>query len=307
MLSDTHNGYIEMEVAMRRLSIQDRAKIIACLSEGNSIRATSRLTGFAKDTVIKLLVDAGEACRVYQDRVLRDLPCKRVQVDEAWGFVARKQRNVAPEERGKGVGDAWIWTGLCADSKLLISWQVGNRDAIAATQFIGDLAGRLAERIQLSSDGANVYLEPIEAAFGNDVDYARLVKLYGPAPEGQHRYSPAGLAGIRIETVTGNPDLAHISTSFIERSNLTLRMHQRRLTRLTNGFSKKIENLAASISLYAMWYNFHRQHSTLRISPAMAAGVADHLWSYEEIAELVVVAEDAQPRKRGSYKKRKAG
>jgi len=291
---------------MRRLNNQERAKIIACLSEGNSIRATARLTGFAKDTVIKLVVDAGEACRSYQDKVLRDLPCKRVEIDEAWCFVGRKQRNVPPEERGQGVGDAWVWTGLCADSKLLISWQVGNRDAFAATLFIDDLAGRLAERIQLSSDGANVYLEPIDAAFANNVDYARLVKLFGPAPEGQHRYSPAGLTGIRIETITGSPDPAHISTSFVERHNLNLRMHQRRMTRLTNGFSKKIQNLAASISLYAMWYNFHRQHSTLRVSPAMAAGISDHLWSYEEIAELVSVAEDEKPRKRGPYKKRNA-
>lgn len=289
---------------MRRLSIQDRAKIIACLSEGVSVRGTSRLTGFAKDTVIKLLVDAGEACRAYQDKVLRDLPWKRVQIDEAWVFIAKKQRNVAPEDRGRGVGDAWVWTGLCADSKLLISWLVGNRDAIAATQFIDDLAGRLAERIQLSSDGANVYLEPIDAAFGNNLDYARLIKLFGPAPEGQHRYSPAGLAGIRIETVTGMPDRAHISTSFVERHNLNLRMHQRRMTRLSNGFNKKISNLAASISLYAMWYNFHRQHTTLRVSPAMAAGISDHLWSYKEIAELVSAAEDRKPRERGPYKKR---
>lgn len=289
---------------MRRLNNQERAKIIACLSEGNSIRATSRLTGFAKDTVIKLLVDAGEACRAYQDKALRNLTCERVQVDEAWCFIGRKQRNVPLEERGKGVGEPWVWTGLCADTKLLISWQVGNRDAVDATLFIDDLAGRLANRIQLSSDGANVYLEPISAAF-DQVDYARLVKLYGPAPEGTHRYSPAGLKGIRIETISGNPDPAHISTSFVERHNLSLRMHQRRMTRLSNGFSKKIENLAASISLYAMWYNFHRQHSSLRISPAMAAGVTDHLWSYEEIAALVQAAEDAKPRKRGPYKKKR--
>ena len=289
---------------MRRLSTQERAKIIACLSEGNSVRGTSRLTGFSKDTVLKLLVDAGEACRSYQDKVLRSLPCKRVQVDEAWAFVQKKQRNVPIEERGKGIGDAWVWTGLCADSKLLISWQVGNRDARDAALFIDDLAGRLAEKVQLTSDGANVYLEPISAAF-EQVDYARLVKLYGEAPEGTHRYSPAGLTGIRIETVSGTPDPRHISTSYVERHNLNLRTYQKRMARLTLGFSKKIQNLAASISLYAIWYNFHRQHSTLRVSPAMAAGVADHLWSYEEIAELVAVADDAKPRKRGPYKKRK--
>lgn len=290
---------------MRRLTIEERARIIACLCEGNSIRATCRLTGFAKDTVIKLLKDAGDACREYQNATLRDLACKRVQVDEAWGFVAKKQRNVKPQESGMGFGDAWTWTATCADTRLLITWMVGDRDAEAASQFIEDLAGRMANRIQLTSDGHRAYLEAVDTAFGGQVDYSMLVKLYGPAPEGQHRYSPAGLAGIRKETKIGNPDKAHVSTSYAERLNLTLRMHNRRHTRLTNGFSKKVENLAASVSLMAMWYNFHRPHGTLRVSPAMAAGVADHLWSYEEIATLVQAAEDRKPRTRGPYKKRR--
>lgn len=291
---------------MRRLSVKDRARIIACLMEGTSIRGTSRLTGFSKDTVIKLLLDAGHACRDFQDKALRNLPCKRIEVDEAWAFVAKKQRNASPKDREQGMGDAWSWTAICADSKLMVSWLVGNRDAETGTQFIEDLAGRLANRVQLTSDGNQIYLQTVDMAFGGQIDYSMLIKLYGPAPEGQRRYSPAGLTGIRKETKIGNPDPNKVSTSYAERLNLTLRMHNRRYTRLTNGFSKKIENLAASLSLTAMWYNFHRPHATLRVSPAMAAGIADHLWSYEEIAGLVEQAENQQPRKRGPYKKRAA-
>src|SRR6478735_7153722 len=225
--------------------------------EGMSIRAIARLTGASKNTVVKFLRDAGTACLEYQDRVLRDLPCKRVQVDEIWSFVYAKQKNVegakaAPEQ----AGDIWTWTAICADTKLAVSWLLGSRDTEAAKVFIGDLASRLRGRVQLTSDGHKPYLEAVEEAFGADIDYAMLIKLYGDAPEGQKRYSPAECIGCRSQVVTGRPDPDHISTSYAERQNLTMRMHMRRFTRLTNAFSKKIENLQHSVALHYMQYNF---------------------------------------------------
>jgi IS1 family transposase len=274
---------------MNRLSIQERAKVLACLVEGNSIRATCRMTDTAKGTVLKLLADVGFACAVYQDEVLRNLPCKRIQCDEIWSFCYAKARNVPTDKRGEfGYGDVYTWTALCADTKLIPCWFVGRRDATAAELFISDLADRLANRVQLTTDGHKAYLSAVETAFGADVDYAMLVKLYG-APQGREearRYSPGECCGTIKGAVTGNPNPTHISTSFIERSNLTMRMSCRRFTRLTNGFSKKVENLEYAVALHFMHYNFARIHKSLRVAPAMEANVTNHLWDLEEIAQL---------------------
>lgn len=277
------------------------------LVEGNSLRAVTRMTGVSINTVTKLLMDAGRICSEYQDKVLRDLPCKRVQVDEIWSFTYAKQRNVqsakaAPEE----AGDTWTWTAIDADSKLAVSWLVGGRDAEYANAFIEDLAGRLAGRVQLTSDGHYAYLDAVERGFGADVDFATLIKMYGPAPEAQRRYSPPVCKGARKDRVTGTPDPKHVSTSYVERQNLTMRMHMRRFTRLTNGFSKKVENHAYAVALHFMYYNFVRVHKSLRMTPAMAAGVTTKLWEIGDIVDLIETAEEAQPKKRGSYKKRQA-
>lgn len=275
---------------MNKLDIKDRARILACLVEGNSIRATVRMTGFAKNTVVKLLADVGAACAAYQDETLRNLPCKRIQCDEIWSFVYAKAKNVpgakaAPE----GAGDAWTWTAIDADTKLVPAWMIGPRDAGVAYEFMSDLAGRLSHRVQLTTDGHKAYLEGVEGAFGHQIDYAQLVKIYGPktfddGPE--RKYSPENFCGTRIGKVIGNPDPQAISTSFVERQNLTMRMSMRRFTRLTNGFSKKLENLGYAVALHFMYYNFGRIHQSLRITPAMAAGVSSHVWELEEIAAL---------------------
>lgn len=286
---------------MNKLSIQKRAQIISCLVEGVSIRATVRMTGAAKNTVTKLLIDLGNACWEYQDKALRNLSCKRVQVDEIWSFVYAKQRNVPDDLKGQfGYGDVWTWVAICADTKLVPSWFVGSRNAECAQAFIDDLALRLSNRIQLTSDGHKSYLDAVDMGFGGKVDYSQLVKLYGQAPDAEKRYSPPKCVGAEKHPIIGNPDPKHISTSYSERQNLTMRMHMRRFTRLTNAFSKKVENLAAAISLYYMWYNFARIHMTLRVTPAMEAGVSDHVWSLEEIAGLL--PED-KPGKRGPYRK----
>jgi len=277
-------------VIMNRLSTERRARIIGCLVEGNSLRATARITDSAKNTVVKLLVDLGRACAEYQDKTLRNLQCKRIQCDELWGFCYAKAKNVPEDKKGQfGYGDVWTWTAICADSKLIPSWLVGTRDAETANIFMEDLASRFSHRIQLTTDGWKAYLEAVDDAFGVDIDYAMLVKLYGESTEAkvEKRYSPAKFTGSRTEIITGNPDLKNISTSYAERQNLTMRMSMRRFTRLTNGFSKKVENLAHAVSLYFMYYNFARIHQTLRVTPAMEAGVADHVWSLEEIAGLL--------------------
>jgi IS1 family transposase len=270
---------------MNKLPLAKRAQILGLLVEGNSLRATSRLADCSINTVTKLLVDVGSAAAEYQDKALRNLPCKRVQVDEIWSFVYAKQKNV-PEGMDGKAGDVWTWTAICADTKLVPSFLVGGRDGGYAMEFIEDLAGRMASRIQLTSDGHKAYLEAVEAAFGGEVDYAQLIKIYGPAPEGQRRYSPPECVGTQVARVAGNPDMAHVSTSYVERQNLTMRMSMRRFTRLTNGFSKKIDNHIHAIALHFMYYNFGRIHKSLRITPAMAAGASDHVWSLEEIAAL---------------------
>jgi IS1 family transposase len=274
---------------MNRLSIERRARIIGCLVEGNSIRATARMTDTAINTVVKLLRDIGKACAEYQDKALRNLKCKRIQCDEIWAFCYAKAKNVPEDKKGQfGYGDVWTWTAICADSKLVSSWLVGNRDAETANIFMEDLASRFAHRVQLTTDGLKVYLEAVEGAFGADIDYAMLVKMYGESMEQKYekRYSPANYGGSRKEIIAGNPDRKNISTSYAERQNLTMRMSMRRFTRLTNAFSKKVENLAHAVSLHFMFYNFGRIHKTLRVTPAMEAGVADHVWSLEEIAGL---------------------
>lgn len=273
---------------MNRLSLQDRAKIIGCLVEGMSMRATTRLVGCSINTVTKLLVDLGTACAIYQNETLRNLPCKRIQVDEIWSFCYSKHSNTPPNVRGFGKGDVWTWVAIDADTKLVPSWLVGGRDAEYAKDFITDLASRLASRVQLTSDGHKAYLSAVETAFGGEVDYSMLVKLYGPTDGNQQerRYSPGKCCGTIIGTVSGDPDPAHVSTSYVERQNLSLRMGNRRFTRLTNGFSKKIDNHAHALAIYYMHYNFGRIHKSLRVTPAMEAGVSDHVWSLEEIAKL---------------------
>lgn len=274
---------------MNKLSTKERVQIIAALVEGNSIRATCRMTGAAKGTVLKLLVDLGKACAKYQDEKVRGLSCKQIQCDEIWSFCYAKERNVPEELKGKlGFGDVWTWTAIDADSKLIVSYLVGDRSAVYARKFIDDLASRLAHRVQLTTDGHKAYLSAVEGAFGADVDYAMLDKIYNAPPrEGQARYSPAECCGTRKIKVKGNPDIAKVSTSYVERQNLTMRMSMRRMTRLTNAFSKKIENQAHAVALHFMHYNFCRVHQTLRITPAMEAGIADHVWTIEEVVGLL--------------------
>src|SRR3712207_987483 len=275
---------------MNKLPTDLRAQILGMMAEGVSIRAIGRLTGVSKNTVAKLLRAAGEAFSAYMDRELRDLRCKRLQLDEIWAFVYAKQKNVptakaAPEQ----AGDIWTWVAIDADTKLVASYCVGNRDAATANAFVSDLAGRLAGRAQVTSDGLRLYVDAVERAFGADVDYAMLVKLYGESPEAEKRYSPAECVGCKRAAVTGSPDPAHVSTSYAERQNLSMRMGSRRLTRLTNAFSKKAENHAHAMSIYFMHYNFVRIHQTLRVTPAMAAGVTPKLW---ELADMVRVLEE---------------
>lgn len=275
--------------AMNKLDIKKRAQILSCLVEGNSIRATVRMTGAAKNTVVKLLADVGAACAAYQDKALRNLPCKRLQCDEIWSFVYAKAKNVPTAKAAPaGAGDAWTWTAIDADTKLIAAWMIGPRDSGVAYDFMQDLAARLANRVQLTTDGLKAYLEAVEGAFGADIDYAQLVKLYGDAPNAgpERKYSPNICLGARPTTVTGKPDMAHVSTSYVERQNLTMRMSMRRFTRLTNGFSKKLENLGHAVALHFMYYNFGRIHQSLRITPAMAASISDHVWELEEIAAL---------------------
>lgn len=273
--------------SMNRLDIKKRAQILGLLVEGNSLRASSRLADVSINTVTKLLVDVGRACAAYQDRTLRNLPCKRVQVDEIWSFVYAKEKNVPEEMKGEfGKGDVWTWTAIDADTKLVPSWLVSDRSKEAAVEFLDDLRARMAGRIQLTSDGHHAYPDAVQITFGSDVDYAALIKQYGQTKEGQRRYSPPVCIGAKKEVLEGRPDHRHISTSYVERQNLTMRMSMRRFTRLTNGFSKKVENHSHAIALHFLHYNFARIHKALRVTPAMAAGVSDHVWSLEEIAEL---------------------
>ncbi len=274
---------------MNKLSTAKRAAVVRCLVEGNSIRATVRMTGAAKNTVVKLLVELGEACSKYQDEQLRDLYSERIQADEIWSFCYAKAKNVPDEHRGEfGYGDVWTFVGIDADTKLVPAWLVGPRDAGTATEFMQGLAGRLRNRVQLTTDGHTMYLDAVEDAFGAEVDYAMLQKHYGVPPEAEKRYSPAECIGVSLDVRQGCPNPHHISTSYVERQNLTMRMSMRRFTRLTNAFSKKVENLAAAVSLHFIHYNFCRKHQSLSgQTPAMAAGVADHVWSVEEVVALL--------------------
>jgi IS1 family transposase len=246
------------------------------------------MTGVAKNTIVNLLVDLGAACTRYQNETLRNLPCKRLQCDEIWAFIGAKDKNVPQDKRGQfGVGSVWTWTCIDADTKLIPSWLVGTRDAGTAYEFISDVASRLRGRVQLTTDGHKPYLAAVEGAFGADIDYATLTKLYGNDPEAEKRYSPAKCIGVECKIVAGDPNPKHVSTSYVERQNLTMRMSMRRFTRLTNAFSKKVENHAAAVALYFMFYNFARVHQTLRVTPAMEAGVSDHVWSINEIVNLL--------------------
>jgi IS1 family transposase len=286
---------------MNKLSTAKRSRVVAALCEGVSVRATCRMTDVAKGTVLKLLVDLGAACERYQDEKLRNLKLKRIQCDELWQFIYAKAKNVPEEMKGAfGVGDVWTWVAIDADTKLVPSWAVGRRDGFTAAAFIRDLADRLATRVQLTTDGHKAYLEAVEGAFGNAIDYAMLVKMYegdsGKHTPAERRYSPAICTGAQQQRITGNPDAAHISTSFVERQNLTVRMQIRRFTRLTNAFSKKLDNHKAAVALHYMHYNFARIHQTLRVTPAMEAGVSDHVWSIEEIVGLLDWAAAQPPR-----------
>ena len=298
---------IQYKFRMNKLPAATRAQVIKLLCEGNSLRATARITDTSLNTVTKLLVDAGRACEAFHDRAVVGVHAKRIQCDEIWSFTYAKAKNVAAAVAAPdGAGDTWTWTALDADSKLLVGWLVGGRDAGYAHAFMEDVAARLAGRVQLTTDGHRAYLDAVDAAFGSDVDYAMLEKIYGTAPESaKGRYSPAECIGAKKKRVEGRPDPAHVSTSYVERHNLTMRMHMRRFTRLTNAFSKKVENHAYAVALHAVFYNFVRIHKTLRVTPAMAAGLTDRLWDVPDIVALVEAAEaDAAPKKRGPYKPR---
>jgi IS1 family transposase len=289
--------------SMNRLSIEQRIHVIAALGEGNSSRATCRMTGVAKGTVTKLLSDMGTVCSIYMDEVMTDLPCQRLQVDEIWTFVYAKERNVPRGKRGEA-GDAWTWVALDPDTKLVPCFAIGPRNAITGGQFLADLAKRLANRVQLTTDAFPTYTGIVGGTFGSDVDYAQLVKMYGTEPghTPERRYSPGVCIGVESRVKIGNPDPEHISTSFVERQNLTMRMGMRRFTRLTNGFSKKEANLFAAVALHFMHYNFCRKHQTLKgTTPAMAAGLSDHVWT---LTELIALLDDAErtPTTRGPYK-----
>ena len=290
---------------MQRLDKPTRSQILHLLCEGNSIRSVTRLTGVSKNTVIKLLVDAGKSCMAFHDANVRDVKAKRVQVDEIWSFTYAKQKNVAAAKAAPdGAGDTWTWTAIDADSKMILSYFIGGRDGECAMWFVDDLRSRLAGRIQLTSDGHKAYLEAVEGAFGGDVDYAILHEVYGNSPESMKgKYSPAECVGTEKRRIEGDPDLKHVSTSYVERSNLTMRMHMRRFTRLTNGFSKKVENHAYAVALHMMYYNFVKLHSKLRMSPAMAAGVSSKLWEIGDIVTLVEADEAKVDRTRGKYRK----
>lgn len=273
---------------MNKLSREERVAVVRALVEGNSVRSIERMTGIQKKTITRLLVKLGAACAKYQDMKLRNLKCRRIQCDEIWSFVYSKAKNVPASKKGKfGFGDVWTWTAIDADTKLVVSFLVGLRDSGYATEFMRDLASRLSHRVQLTTDGHKAYLTAVEDAFGGEVDFAQLVKVYGPDGTTETRYSPPQVVGCTKTDRVGMPDPKHVSTSYVERANLTMRMAMRRFTRLTNAFSKKIENHAHAVGLHFMHYNFARIHQTLRVTPAMAAGVADHVWEIEEIVDLI--------------------
>jgi IS1 family transposase len=288
---------------MNTLTIDERIRVVAALVEGNSLRSVSRMTGIARNTITKLLVDLGEACMAYHDAHVRNVRVQRLQCDEIWAYIGAKARNVSAEKKEIGWGDVWTWVGLDADTKLVVSYLVGGRGAGWARDFMMDCATRIVGEPQITTDAHKPYLKAVEEAFGGDADYAQLHKVFGASNEPEHRYSPATCIGCDMKTISGVPDPKHVSTSYVERQNLTMRMSIRRFTRLTNAFSKKIENHAYAVALHFMYCNFVRIHTTLRVTPAMEAGLSSHAWTIEE---LVAMGEAAMPKptKRGPYKKR---
>jgi IS1 family transposase len=271
---------------MNKLSIEKQTQVINALVEGCSIRSTERLTGVHRDTIMRLLCRVGNACQELMDSKMRNLPCQVMQVDEIWTFVGKKQRRLTPADDNQSMGDQYVFVALDADTKLIPTYTVGKRDTRTTFEFIFDLQERLTERIQITSDGYRPYWDAIEQAFGTDVDFASLIKTFAASNPGPGRYAPPKVSGVIPSVHSGRPDLEKISTSFVERQNLTMRMQMRRLTRLTNAYSKKLDNLKAALALHFAWYNFVRIHHTLRVTPAMAANVTDRLWSLEEFVRM---------------------
>lgn len=296
-----------MNMGMNKLPIEKRRQILAMLCEGSSMRSIERITSVSINTVSKLLVEAGEACLILHDETVHNVKASRIQCDEIWSFCYAKDKNVpAAKDAPEGAGDVWTWTAIDADTKLIVSYFVGDRSGQSAIALMDDLRSRLSNRVQLTTDGHRAYLEAVEGAFGADVDYAQLVKMYGNVGGGKNaevRYSPAECTGIKKVRVEGNPDVKHVSTSYVERQNLTMRMSMRRFTRLTNAFSKKLDNHIHALALYFVFYNFTRIHKTLRVSPAMAAGITNRLWSLDDVIAKIDELAPA-PKPRGPYKKR---
>ena len=293
-----------MKLGMNKLPIEKRRLILNMLCEGSSMRSISRIADVSINTVSKLLADAGDAALVMHHENVQNVTASRIQCDEIWSFCYAKQKNVAKAKAAPTeAGDVWTWTALDADTKLIVTYLIGGRDADYALEFMDDLRQRLANRVQLTTDGHKAYLEAVEGAFGGDVDYAQLVKIYGQGPEGQRRYSPPECIGAQKRRIEGNPDMAEVSTSYVERQNLTMRMSMRRFTRLTNAFSKKYENHVHALAIYFYHYNFCRIHKSLRVTPAMEAKLTDRVWSFDDlIAKMDEMA--PPPAKRGPYKKR---
>lgn len=290
-------------VNMNTLTNDEKVRVVAALVEGNSIRSTSRMTGIARNTVTKLLVDLGAACMAYHDKYVRNVRVRRLQCDEIWAYVGAKAKNVSAEKKEVGWGDIWTWVAMDADTKLVVSYLIGGRGAGWAHDFMQDCAKRIKGRVQVTTDGHKAYLEAVEAAFGMDCDYAQIQKIFGASGEPERRYSPATCIGCEMKVVSGNPDPKYVSTSYVERQNLTMRMSMRRFTRLTNAFSKKLENHAYAVALHFMYCNFVRIHQTLRVTPAMEAELSNHAWTIQELVEMGEAAMP-QPGKRGHYKER---
>jgi IS1 family transposase len=292
---------------MNKLPTNTRSQILNMLVEGCSMRSISRVMDVSFNTIAKLLEEAGAVCDIFHDEKVREVKASRIQCDEIWAYCYAKEKNVTMAKAAPdGAGDVWTWTAIEADTKLIVSWLAGGRDGECAKAFMDDVASRLTNRVQLTSDGHKAYLDAVEGAFGADIDFAQLIKMFGASPESSKgRYSPAECTGIKKVSIEGNPDAKHISTSYVERQNLTMRMSMRRFTRLTNGFSKKLENHCHALALYFVFYNWMRIHKTLRVTPAMAAGLTDRLWTWEDI--IATMDAQTEPKKRGSYKKRDDG